>query len=319
MAAAAPLSASAPGRFAAAAHSPRFPTPIPASPLAYQEAECRDPPIYDNVYPIDMTPFNYAQLQHGYRAYISTLEKREMDEFGYRSLLTDSEIRETHQLCEAVRALRSGDSWEAACKGVGDTLAEADLYMELVLAKLGIAALYEHRDQLWGEATRASFTCFASPEFACEIRKRKEKLEDWIPVCWYKPNEAQEKMVLDEVRTRLAAVKDAETSAERSAKIRRNKQETKRRLSLEMKRFAEEMEAHLRDSVWLATQLRDYFGVDDIDTDNLPPLAELQERYNRADREHSEEMRRATLAPLPDDEESHNILLMFSMDSLESE
>lgn len=319
MAAAAPLSASAPGRFAP--RSPRFPAPTPTSPLAYQEAECRDPPIYDNVLHIDATPFNYARLQHGFRGYISTKEKREMSEFGYRSVLTDPEIRGTYLLREAIRELHDGDDcWTAASKGVGDTLAEADPHMELVLAKLGLAAMYEHRDGLWGEPTMASLTAFVPPEFGCEIRKRKdEKPEDWIPVCWYKLNEAQEKLVLDEARVRLAAIQEAQTSTERSAKIRRNKQEAKRRLSLEMKRIAEEMEAHLQDPVWLATRLRDYFGVDDLDMDNLPSLADLQARYDRADREHSEEMRRATLAPLPDCDEAHEVPLMFAMDSLETE
>ena len=318
MAAAAPLSASAPGRFAS--RSPRFPAPTPTSPLAYQEAECQDPPIYDNVLHIDSTPFNFARLQHGYRAYISTAEKRQMTEFGYRSVRSDPEIRGTYLLREAIRELRDGDSWAVASKGVGDTLAEANPYMEFILAKLGMAALYEHRDRLWGEAKMASLTALVPPEFGCEIRKRKgEELKDWIPVCWYRLNEAQEKLVLDEARARLAAISEAQISAERSAKIRQNKQEAKRRFSLEMKRIAEEMEAHLRDPVWLAMQLRDYFGVDDLDMDNLPPLADLQARYDRADREHSEEMRRATLAPLPDCDGAHEIPLMFAMDSLVTE
>ena len=125
MAAAAPLSASAPGRFNP--HSPRFPAPIPTSPLAYQEAECQDPPIYDDILQNDATPFNYGQLQHGYRGYIGTKEKRQMSEFGYRSLLSDPEVQKSYRLREAVCKLYEADAdWAVACAGVGDTLANAD-------------------------------------------------------------------------------------------------------------------------------------------------------------------------------------------------
>lgn len=316
MAAAAPLSASAPGRFAP--HSPHFPAPTPSSPLAYQEGECRDPPIYEDILQIDATPFNYGRLQHGYRGYIGTKEKRQMSEFGYRSLLADPDVQELYRLRKVVHQLYEADAdWGVACAGVGDTLANADPNTELILAKLGMAAMYEHRDRLWGEATLASLTAFVPPEFGCEIRKRKdERLEDWIPVCWHVLNEVQKQLVIEDAKQRVAEME--RVAAERSKRIRLNKQEIKQRLSLEMKQIREEMERNRQNPHWLAQQLRSRYGADDLDADNLPPLTVLQERYERAEEQENETIRKATLAPVPG-KEPDNIPMMFAMESLETE
>ena len=237
-----------------------------------------------------------------------------MSEVGYQSLQTDNEVKEMCLLREAIRNLREGDGWTAARKGLGNTLADTDPHMELVLAKLGMAALYSHRDWLWDEAPMESLTAFTPPEFAYIIRERKDKLEDWIPVCWYKLNNAQEKLVLDEARARLEAIKKTQIAAARSTEIQQRKKEVRRRLSLEMKKFAEEMDAQMQNPVWLAMQLQDYFGANDLDMDNLPPLADLQTRYNKAHRKDSEKVHKATLAPLPESKTYHEISMMFTMD-----
>ena len=180
-----------------------------------------------------------------------------------------------------------------------------------------MAAMYEHRDRLWGETTLASLTAFVPPEFACKIRKRKdERHEDWIPVCWHVLNEVQKQLVIDDAKQRVAEVE--RVSAERSERIRLNKQEIKQRLSLEMKQIQEEMERNLQNPQWLARQLRARYGADDLDTDNLPPLTVLRERYERAEEQENETIRKATLAPVPG-EEPDNIPLMFEMDSLDTE
>jgi len=305
MAAATPLSTSAPGRIAP--RSPRFPASSPTTPLACHETECQDPPIYNNVWRCDTTPFNCAQLQHTHHIYVSTKEKREMTESVYRDLLSDPDIQNSYKLREAVQNLyKAGVDWEVACKGVGDTLADVDPHMELVLAKLGIAAMYEHREQL---------TAFAPPQFACEIRKRKfERQQQWIPVCWYVLKEVQKSMVIEGAKQQVAEVE--RIAAERSARVRINKQEIRRRLSLEMKQILEAMERNMKNPQWLAQQLQTRYGADDLDADNLPPLAELQERYKREEEEEYEMIRKRTLAPVPGDEPD-NIPLMFEMDSLE--
>lgn len=314
MAAVAPLSTSAPGRIVP--RSPHFSAPSPTSPLACQETGRRNPPIYDNVWRCDTTPFNCVQLQGRRQGYIGTKEKREMSELGYRKLLSDPDVQNSYRLQEAALNLyEAGVDWEVACKGVGDTLAEVDPHTELVLAKLGIAAMYQHRECLYGDATMTSLTAFAPPEWACEIREKKfEKQHEWIPVCWYVLNEVQKQMVIEDAKQQVAEVK--RIAAERSKQIRINKEEIKRRLSFEMKQILEEMERNLKNPQWLAQQLQTRYGADDLDADNLPPLAELQERYKRAEEQENERIRRETLAPVPGDEPD-NIHLIFEMDSLE--
>jgi len=314
MAAATPLSTSAPGRIVP--RSPRIPLSSPTTPLACDETECQDPPIYNNVWRCDTTPFNCAQLQQTHHIYVSTKEKREMTESVYRDLLSDPDIQYSHRLRDVVQKLYKADAdWEVACDGVGDTLADVDPHTELILAKLGLAAKYEHRDRLWGKATLTSLTAFAPPEFACEIRNRQDdQQEDWIPVCWYVLNEAQKQMVIDDAKHRVAEVKRVAT--ERSERIRINKQEIKQRLSLEMKHILEDMEHNLKNPQWLARQLKTRYGADDLDADNLPPLTDLQERYEQAEELEYETIRKATLAPVPGNEPD-NIPLMFEMDSLE--
>lgn len=232
-------------------------------------------------------------------------------------LLSDPDVQKSYRLQKTLHNLyEAGTDWKVACAGIGNTLADADPYMELILAKLGMAALYNHRNRLTGKATMTSVVCFAPPEYAFQIREWKDECQqEWIPVCWYVMNEIQKHMVIRDAKQRIVEME--QMVADRLERIRLNKKEMKQRLSLEMKQILEELERNKKNPHWLAQQLKTRYGADDIDTDKLPLLSELQERYERAEEQENETIRRATLAPVPGNEPDN--ILMFEMDFLEQE
>jgi len=147
---------------------------VPTPPVVTNDSVPLDPPIYDQIHPLSVTPLNFAKLQHQYSAYVGQKERRKLSADGLQTLLTDPVIRACPTMSAMVQELRGVDAWEMVL-GQLYTANSTSPRIEYILATLGYGVAYA--------PCSAEMEPLIAPVLAARAR------QECSPDCLYQPCE----------------------------------------------------------------------------------------------------------------------------------